>query len=54
MVSADLPDFVPHPIVSAASIVMSVLTLSAITVTAGKYPAQRAVEMTPVESLRYE
>jgi putative ABC transport system permease protein len=49
-----LPDFVPHPIVSGASIVASVLTLSVITLTAGMYPAQRAAEMTPVESLRYE
>jgi len=49
-----LPDFVPHPIVSGASIVVSVLTLSVITLTAGMYPAQRAAEMTPVESLRYE
>jgi putative ABC transport system permease protein len=49
-----LPDFVPHPIVSGASIVASVLTLSIITLTAGMYPAQRAAEMTPVDSLRYE
>jgi putative ABC transport system permease protein len=49
-----LPDFVPHPIVSPISIVASILTLSLITVTAGMYPAQRAAEMTPVESLRHE
>jgi putative ABC transport system permease protein len=49
-----LPDFVPHPIVSVISVVASVLTLSLITLTAGMYPAQRAAEMTPVESLRYE
>jgi len=49
-----LPDFVPHPIVSPISIGLSILTLSLITVTAGMYPAQRAADMTPVESLRYE
>jgi putative ABC transport system permease protein len=54
MSAIPLPDFVPHPIVSGASIVASVLTLSVITLTAGMYPAQRAAEMTPVESLRYE
>jgi len=49
-----LPDFVPHPIISVISVVVSILTLSLITLTAGVYPAQRAAEMTPVESLRYE
>lgn len=54
MSAIPLPDFVPHPIVSGVSIVASVLTLSVITFTAGMYPAQRAAEMTPVDSLRYE
>ena len=54
MAAIPLPDFVPHPIISGASIVASVLTLSVITLTAGMYPAQRAAEMTPVDSLRYE
>lgn len=49
-----LPDFVPHPIISPISILVSVVTLSVITLTAGMYPAQRAADMTPVESLRYE
>jgi putative ABC transport system permease protein len=54
MAAVPLPDFVPHPIVSGASIVASVLTLSVITLAAGMYPAQMAAEMTPVDSLRYE
>jgi putative ABC transport system permease protein len=49
-----LPDFVPHPIISPISIIVSIVTLSIITLTAGMYPAQRAADMTPVESLRYE
>jgi putative ABC transport system permease protein len=49
-----LPDFVPHPIISPISIVASIITLSLITLTAGMYPAQRAAEMVPVDSLRYE
>lgn len=54
MKAVPLPDFVPHPIISPISIVASLLTLSLITFTAGMYPAQRAAEMEPVDSLRYE
>jgi putative ABC transport system permease protein len=54
MKAVPLPDFVPHPIISLVSIVASLVTLSLITFTAGMYPAQRAAEMTPVDSLRYE
>ena len=49
-----LPDFVPKPAISSVSVIASVLTLSLITFTAGMYPARRAAEMEPVESLRYE
>ncbi len=48
------PDFFPRPFVSPAAVVASILTLSLITVTAGMYPAKRAAEMEPVESLRFE
>ena len=48
------PDFFPRPFVSPAAVIASILTLSLITVTAGMYPAKRAAEMEPVESLRYE
>ncbi|PYX83280.1 MAG: hypothetical protein DMG70_11275 [Acidobacteria bacterium] len=49
-----LPDFVPHPIISPVSIVAAIFTLSLVAFIAGMYPAQRAREMTPVESLRHE
>jgi putative ABC transport system permease protein len=54
MGAAPRPDFIPAPIISPVSIVGSLLTLGLITVLAGMYPARRAAEMEPVDSLRYE
>jgi putative ABC transport system permease protein len=54
MAIAPLPDFVPRPIISPVAVVMSLITLSIITVSAGMYPARRASEMEPVQCLRYE
>ena len=47
-----LPDFIPHPVISATAIIASLLTLAAITLTAGTYPALRAANLTPIECLR--
>jgi putative ABC transport system permease protein len=47
-----LPEFLPHPIISATAIIASLITLAAITVTAGTYPALRAANLTPIECLR--
>jgi len=47
-----LPDFVPHPVISAAAVIASLTTLALITLTAGTYPARRARELTPMECLR--
>jgi len=47
-----LPDFVPHPVISATAVIASLLTLAAITVSAGTYPAIRAANLTPIECLR--
>jgi putative ABC transport system permease protein len=47
-----LPEFLPHPVISATAIIASLITLAAITVTAGTYPALRAANLTPIECLR--
>ena len=52
--NVQLPDIVPHPVISPLAIVPSVLTLGLITVGAGMYPAQRAAALSPIECLRSE
>ena len=52
--SVDLPDIVPHPVISPLAIFASLLTLGLITVGAGMYPAQRAAALSPIECLRQE
>jgi putative ABC transport system permease protein len=47
-----LPDFVPYPAISPVAIIASLLTLAAITLSAGTYPALRAASLTPMECLR--
>jgi putative ABC transport system permease protein len=47
-----LPDILPHPVISATAIIASLITLAAITLTAGTYPALRAANLTPIECLR--
>ncbi|WP_263365921.1 ABC transporter permease [Edaphobacter bradus] len=49
-----LPDFVPHPVISLAAIVSSLVTLTAITLFSGTYPALRAANLSPMECLRTE
>ncbi len=50
----DLPDVIPHPVISPIAIVASLMTLGLITVAAGVYPAQRAAALSPIECLRQE
>jgi len=49
-----LPDFVPHPVISSTAIIASLVTLTAITLFAGTYPALRAANLSPIECLRAE
>jgi putative ABC transport system permease protein len=49
---APLPDILPHPVISTTAILSSIITLAAITVTAGSYPALKAANLTPIECLR--
>jgi putative ABC transport system permease protein len=52
--NVQLPDIVPHPIISPVAIFASLLTLGIITIAAGMYPAQRAAALSPIECLRQE
>ncbi|HUD65380.1 MAG TPA: ABC transporter permease [Candidatus Sulfotelmatobacter sp.] len=52
--SVELPDIVPHPVISPLAVITSLLTLGLITVAAGMYPAQRAAALSPIECLRQE
>jgi putative ABC transport system permease protein len=47
-----MPPILPHPVFSATAIVSSLMTLAAITLSAGTYPAMRAASLTPIECLR--
>ncbi|HEU5341957.1 ABC transporter permease [Edaphobacter sp.] len=49
-----LPDFVPHPVISLAAVISSLVTLTLITLFAGTYPALRAANLSPMECLRTE
>ncbi len=52
--NVQLPDIVPHPVISPLAIIASLVTLGLITVGAGMYPAQRAAALSPIECLRSE
>jgi putative ABC transport system permease protein len=46
-----LPPFIPVPAISPFAIISSLVTLAAITIGAGMYPAMRAARLTPIECL---
>jgi putative ABC transport system permease protein len=52
--NVQLPDIVPHPVISPLAIIASLLALGLITIAAGMYPAQRAAALSPIECLRQE
>jgi putative ABC transport system permease protein len=52
--NVELPDIVPHPVISLLAIIESLFMLGLITLGAGMYPAQRAAALSPIECLRQE
>jgi putative ABC transport system permease protein len=52
--NVELPDIIPHPVISPVAIIASLVTLGLITIGAGMYPAQRAAALSPIECLRHE